>query len=69
MGDQLTPALAAQYIDVMRARGVASAMVRTPDGELRVDFAPEMAPLPGVTPEAGGWKSPARLDAPEQFDP
>lgn len=68
VGGQLTPALLAQFLDVMRARGVASAVIRTSEGEASVTFEPSVAPLPGEAPTPGAWKSPVRLDAPDQFD-
>lgn len=63
------PAELDTLLATLRKHGVASAEVPTTGGLLRLAFEPSIGgPLPEgdpVTP--GGWKSPERLDAPDQF--
>ncbi len=57
-----------QILKLLRQYGVASAEVPGPAGVvLRVVFEPMGGPLPGDVPTPGGWKSPERLDHPDQF--
>jgi hypothetical protein len=74
MVELMTPELMAQYLKVFREHGAASVAFRIPlpdgsTGELSVTMEPRFeGPMPGDAPTPGGWKSPVRLDAPEQFD-
>lgn len=66
----MTPDDLDQMLAVMRKNRVASAEVPLLDGgALKVVFEPDLSePMPGDKPTPGGWKSPERLDNPQQFD-
>ena len=63
----MSPTELAEYIDVLKKAGVASARVILGANEINVIFGPD--PLPegsDITP--GGWKGPERLDDHSTFD-
>lgn len=67
--DLLDPAGLAEILDTLRAKGVASATLAGNGTTLAVTFEPQFSgPMPGDAPTPGGWKSPPRLDAVDQFD-
>lgn len=66
----MTPHDLDHLLDVLRKHRVASAEVPLfDDKSLKVVFEPDLSePMPGDKPTPGGWKSPERLDNPQQFD-
>lgn len=67
--DPMDPAGLAELLDVLKAKGVASATLHGDGTTLAVTFEPSFQdPMPGDAPTPGGWKSLPRLDAVDQFD-
>lgn len=56
-----------EVLATLKKHGVASAEVFVNGAPLRVVFDTMPAQLPGQDPTPGGWKSPERLDHPDQF--
>lgn len=67
----MSPELLDQYLEVLERRGAASAQVNVGDGvSFIVNFKPEVPQMPAGDPvEPGGWKSPRKLDNPQDIEP
>lgn len=67
----MTPSDLDAYLAVIQHRGALSAHVSlAQDVSFTVNFAPEMPAMPEARePEPGGWKSPIRLDNPQDIEP